>query len=80
MILEILIAIIVISILVILFKSSMNLIIKLLSNTIMGFILIFIFNIFGLGIPINWITLLITAIFGLAGAGTLGILALFGVI
>ncbi len=80
MIFEILIAIIVITIFIMLIKSSIKLIKKLVLNTILGLLLIFILNIFGAGIPINWITLLITILFGLPGAGTLGILALLGVI
>ena len=76
----ILISIIAIALLIIILKTSMNLIFKLMSNTILGFLFIILFRIFGIIIPINWVTLLITIVFGILGTGILGILTFLGII
>lgn len=52
----------------------------LLINTIFGFIAIFLLNFLGIHIPINTITLLVCAIFGLLGVAMLSALTLFGMI
>lgn len=56
---------------------------KLLVNTVLGLVVLLIINMFGgqLGIklPITMLTLLASAIFGLAGVGVLILLALAGV-
>jgi hypothetical protein len=49
-------------------------------NTVLGLIAIFCLNALGLHIPINLITLIITAIFGLLGVAVLAILAIFGIV
>jgi len=56
-------------------SSALPLTIKLVSNVILGVIIVLLFNLLGAGIPINWVTLLILSLFGVPGAGTLGVLA-----
>ncbi len=56
---------------------------KLLVNTVLGLIVLFAINLlgspFGLKMPLTVLTVLVTAIFGLAGVGVLLLLALAGI-
>jgi len=52
----------------------------LLANTVMGLVAIFLLNLLGFGIPVNTVTLIVSAIFGLLGVTVLALLALFGAI
>ncbi len=61
-----------------LLKHTIKLSWALLANTILGLIAIFFLDLLGFGIPINIVTLIISAIFGLLGVAVLAILALFG--
>ena len=61
-------------------KHSLKLTWALLANTILGLIALFLLNFLGFGIPINTITLIVTALFGLLGVAVLAILALTGTI
>jgi len=50
------------------------------ANSILGLISIYLLNVFGFGIPLTILTLLVAAIFGLLGVAVLAILAFFGMI
>ncbi|MEM0475173.1 MAG: pro-sigmaK processing inhibitor BofA family protein [Candidatus Norongarragalinales archaeon] len=56
---------------------------KILVNTVLGLAALLLVNFFGSGygvtIPINLVTLAVSALLGLAGVGALILLALFGV-
>ncbi len=56
---------------------------KLLVNTVLGLAVLVVLNLFGkelgLYIPITLLTLVITALFGLAGVGVMIVLALAGI-
>ncbi len=58
--------------------TSFSVIKKLVANLILGVLLILLFDLFGANIPINVCTLIIVALFGVGGAGTLGLLSLMG--
>ena len=58
--------------------TSFSVIKKLVVNLILGVLLILLFDLFGADIPINVYTLIIVALFGVGGAGTLGLLSLMG--
>jgi len=62
------------------FKKLFEWAISLFINSVLGLILLYGLNLFGLGIPINWVTLLVCAIFGLPAVAILAILAFFGII
>ncbi|NYZ77581.1 pro-sigmaK processing inhibitor BofA family protein [Candidatus Micrarchaeota archaeon] len=61
-------------------KHGLKLTWALLANTILGLVAIFFLNIIGFGIPINTVTLLVSAIFGLLGVAVLALLAIFGML
>lgn len=56
---------------------------KILVNTILGVLVLLAINFFGkelgLQIPINFVTVLVSAIFGLAGVGAMILLSLLGI-
>ncbi|MFH1222253.1 MAG: pro-sigmaK processing inhibitor BofA family protein [Candidatus Micrarchaeota archaeon] len=60
------------------FKKSVKAVWGLLANTILGVIAILVLNFFGAAIPLNIITLGVSAIFGLLGVGLLLFFRLFG--
>lgn len=61
-------------------KSILKLVFGVIANSILGLISIFILDyVLKIGIPIKLYTLLIAALFGLPGVGTLVILRLFNV-
>jgi inhibitor of the pro-sigma K processing machinery len=51
----------------------------LLTNAIIGLIVLFIANVIGLGVQISLVTLLICAVFGVPGAILVILLALFNI-
>jgi len=51
----------------------------LLTNAIVGLIVLFIANVIGLGVQISLVTLLICAVFGVPGAILVILLALFNI-
>jgi len=51
----------------------------LVVNTILGLLILIIANFLGLGVPINWTTLIISAIAGIPGAILVILLYLFGI-
>ncbi len=57
---------------------------KLFINAVIGFVILFVFNIVGglfdFTITINWITSIITGIFGIPGVIVLAVLTLLGII
>lgn len=76
---EILLIVGIFLVLYIIFKLG-KFIIGLLVNTILGFIAIFIINaVFNIGIPWDWIVIVITAIFGLPGVAVVVVLKLIGI-
>ena len=52
---------------------------RIIVNSILGIVALFVLKILGFTIPINIITILITVLFGLGGVGVLLILRLFGI-
>ena len=52
----------------------------LLVNAILGIIILGLANLIGIGVPINWITVLISAIAGIPGALVMIALYLIGII
>jgi hypothetical protein len=61
-------------------RPLLKLIFGVITNSILGLIAIFAVDfLFNLGIPLRLYTLIPTALFGLAGVGTLIILRLFGI-
>ena len=61
-------------------KSILKIIFGIIANSILGIIAIFALNYFlGIGIPIEFTTMLPTALFGLPAVGTLVILRFFGI-
>lgn len=62
------------------FTRALKFVWGLLANTILGLIAIFFLNMLGFVIPINLITILVSALFGLLGVAVLALLALFGMI
>ncbi len=61
-------------------RHSVGILGALLTNTILGLIAIFVLNFLGFGIPINTVTLLLSAIFGLLGVAVLAFLMVFGML
>ncbi len=61
-------------------KHSLKFTWALLINAVLGLITIFLLNFLGFGIPINLITIIISAIFGLLGVTVLAVLALLGIL
>ncbi len=65
-----------------LFGKSMKLIFKLLLNTGLGYVLLFIINFVGswvnISIAVNWVTALVTGVLGLPGVILMLVLQLFG--
>lgn len=57
---------------------------KLFINAVIGFVILFVFNLvgglFNFTININWITSIITGIFGIPGVIVLAVLTLIGII
>lgn len=66
------------------FKWPLKMFWKLLKNAVIGFVILFVFNIIGslfdFTIAINWITSIITGIFGIPGVIVLAVLTLLGII
>ncbi len=66
-------------ILYLIFKLGKALI-GVIANIVLGFISIFVLNsLFGMGIPFDWIVIIITAVLGLPGVAIIVILRLFGI-
>ena len=66
-------------ILYLIFKLGKALI-GVIANIVLGFISIFVLNsLFGIGIPFDWIVIIITAVLGLPGVAIIVILRLFGI-
>lgn len=66
-------------VLFIIFKLGKSLI-GLLTNSILGLISIFVINaLFGIGIPISWLTIIATALFGLPAVAIMVVLRLLGI-
>ena len=62
-------------------KLLFKIIFGIITNTILGFITLFLANsFFGMAIPFSLPVILSTAIFGLGGVGTVIILQLFGIV
>lgn len=55
-------------------SMPMKIIIKLLLNAVVGMIVIYVLNIFGVGMVLNWITALIVGILGVPGVIIVAIL------
>ncbi len=53
---------------------------RLLINAILGIIILLIANFIGIGVPIDWITVLISAIAGIPGAIIVILLYLVGIV
>jgi|GEM_PF-4993757 len=51
----------------------------LVANTILGLLILVIVSFLGLGVPINWMTLIISAVAGIPGAILVILLYLFGI-
>jgi len=62
------------------FKNAFKLTWALLANTILGFIALFLFSFFGIHVPINLLTIIVVAIFGVLGAAMLAILSILGML
>lgn len=67
-----------------LFKWPLKIFWKLFINAVIGFVILFVFNLvgslFNFTININWITSIITGIFGIPGVIVLAVLTLIGII
>ena len=61
-------------------KHSLKLSFALLANTILGFIAMVFLNFLGFGIPINIVTIIVVAVFGLLGVAVIAVLSLFGML
>jgi hypothetical protein len=61
-------------------RHSIGVLGALLVNTVSGLVAIFLLNFLGLGIPVNTITIIVAAVFGLLGVGVLAFLAIFGIL
>ncbi|MFH1470772.1 MAG: pro-sigmaK processing inhibitor BofA family protein [Candidatus Micrarchaeota archaeon] len=59
--------------------KAMKLVFKLVINSVLGLIGIFLLGFIGINVPITIATLIVVALFGLAGLGTLLVLMFFGV-
>jgi pro-sigmaK processing inhibitor BofA len=59
-------------------KQAIKLVWGVIINTVLGLLGIFFLNLLGFSIPINIVTVLVAAIFGLLGVAVLALLALFG--
>ncbi|MDE1850848.1 MAG: pro-sigmaK processing inhibitor BofA family protein [Candidatus Micrarchaeota archaeon] len=76
---EIVLLVAILLVIFIIFKSG-RFIIGLLTNSILGLISIFAVDaLFGIGIPINWLTIIATALFGLPAVAIMVILRLLGI-
>ncbi|MDE1828023.1 MAG: pro-sigmaK processing inhibitor BofA family protein [Candidatus Micrarchaeota archaeon] len=76
---EIVLVVAIFLVLYIIFKLGKS-IFGLLTNSILGLISIFALNsLFGIGIPISWLTIIATALFGLPAVAVMVILRLFGI-
>lgn len=62
-----LLAIIAVVLLTKLFFKSMKIVISVLVNALIGGIIIWILNLFGLGIAINWLSAIIVGVLGIPG-------------
>lgn len=60
------------------FRHMFKLTWALLANTILGFVALFLFSFFGITVPVNLLTIIIVAIFGVLGAAVLAILSILG--
>lgn len=54
-------------ILIALFKKPIKFIVKMLVNTLVGFLILFLLNLLGLDIELNFINALITGVLGIPG-------------
>lgn len=68
---------------IIIFKTSLKLIFKILINTVVGFCLLYLLNLFGgafgISLGINWINAIIAGVLGLPGIALLLILRWMGI-
>jgi pro-sigmaK processing inhibitor BofA len=61
-------------------KKMLEWLVTLAINSVLGLIMLYVLNSLGLGIPINYVTLLAIAIFGLPAVAILAILSFFKMI
>jgi len=61
-------------------KSGVKALPALIANTFLGFVAMFLLNFIGIHIPINILTLIIAAIFGMLGVAVLTVLSIFGML
>ncbi len=60
-------------------KKALKLAFRLIINSVLGLAAIFLLSFVGINIPITLPTIIIVALFGLAGLGTILILMFFGI-
>jgi len=76
---EIVLVVAIFLVLFIIFKLGRS-IFGLLTNSVLGLISIFVINtVFGIGIPISWVTIIATALFGLPAVAVMVLLKLLGI-
>jgi len=61
-------------------KNGLKALPALVINTVLGLFSMFLLNIVGIHVPINLLTILIAAVFGLLGVAVMAILAIFGML
>jgi hypothetical protein len=72
--------IVVVSIALAVIRFGFRVVRSLIVNTVLGLIILGVVNLVGVKVPINWITILLSAIAGIPGAIIATILYLIGVI
>jgi len=60
-------------------RKALKLVFRLVINSVLGLVGIYLLGLIGINVPINLATLIITALFGFAGLGVILILMFFGV-
>ena len=60
-------------------KKALKLAFRLIVNSVLGFAGIFLLGAVGINVPITLPTIIVVALFGLAGLGTILILMFFGI-
>ena len=62
------------------FSRAFKLTWAIIVNTILGFVALFLFSFFGITVPINLLTIIVVAIFGVLGAAALAIFSILGML
>ena len=62
------------------FRNAFKLTWAIIANTILGFVALFLFSFFGITVPINLLTIIVVAIFGVLGAAALAIFSILGIL